>query len=117
MPTTEQFRALALAFPETTEEPHFDITSFRVAKKIFATMNAKENRCTLRLSEVDQSVFTAMAPGVVYKVPNKWGSYGWTNVDLPNVDPELLHDALTTAYCTVAPKRLAVLFTGDDEHA
>ncbi len=109
------FRVLALSFPETVELPHFDITSFRVGKKIFATMNAKENRATLRFSEIDQSVFTAMAPGVIQAVPNKWAKYGWTNVDLAAVDPELLKDALITAYCEVAPKRLSDPFTGADE--
>jgi len=113
--TLSEFRALALSFPETVEQPHFDITSFRVAKKIFATMNAKENRATLRFSEIDQSVFTAMAPGVIQPVPNKWAKYGWTNVDLAAVDPELLKDALITAYCEVAPKRLSDPFTGADE--
>jgi hypothetical protein len=111
----EEFRALALSFPETTELPHFDITSFRVGKKIFATMNTKENRATLRFSEIDQSVFTAMAPGVIRAVPNKWGKYGWTNVDLAAVDTELLRDALTTAYCEVAPPRLSRHFTDGDE--
>ena len=88
--TLDDSCALSLSFPETVELPHFDITSFRVAKKIFATMNTKENRATLRFSEIDQSVFTAMAPGVIQAIPNKWGKCGWTNVDLANVDPELL---------------------------
>jgi len=33
--TTEAFRKLALGYPETTEEPHFEKTSFRVRKKDF----------------------------------------------------------------------------------
>lgn len=32
-----QARRLALALPETAEAPHFDHTSFRAKKKIFAT--------------------------------------------------------------------------------
>lgn len=35
--TLEEVRILALALPETTEQPHFDYTSFRVKGKIFAT--------------------------------------------------------------------------------
>jgi len=37
-------RELALSFPEATEAAHFEKPSFRVAKKIFATLNLKENR-------------------------------------------------------------------------
>lgn len=76
------------------KQSHSDITLFRVGKKIFATKNARGNRATLRFSEIDQSVFTAMAPGIIQAVPNKWAKYGWTNVDLAAVDPELLNDGL-----------------------
>ena len=33
----DAIRQLALALPEAHEEPHFDLTSFRVGSKIFAT--------------------------------------------------------------------------------
>jgi hypothetical protein len=38
-------------------------------------------------------------------VPNKWGKQGWTFIDLNSVDEALFVDALTTAYCEVAPKK------------
>ena len=37
MVTIDIFRKLALSFPEATEGPHFEKTSFRGKKKIFAT--------------------------------------------------------------------------------
>ena len=43
MITTDTVRQLALSFEETVELPHFDRASFRVNKKIFATMAEKEN--------------------------------------------------------------------------
>ena len=36
--TPKAFQKLALSFDEAHEEPHFERTSFRVGKKIFATM-------------------------------------------------------------------------------
>ena len=42
MVSIETFRKIALSFPEATQEPHLEITSFRVNKKIFATLNVKE---------------------------------------------------------------------------
>ncbi|MCB9235079.1 MAG: MmcQ/YjbR family DNA-binding protein [Bacteroidia bacterium] len=107
MITPERFREIALSFPETTEEPHFEKPSFRVKKKIFATISTKEQRATLKLSLIDQDVFSARDKSIIYPVPNKWGKQGWTHVDLSRVDPEMLEDALTMAWCEVAPKRLA----------
>lgn len=107
MVTHEIFRKLALTFPETAEEPHHEKTSFRVKKKIFATYDQVNNRACIKLSEIDQDVFTRTGKGAIYPVPNKWGKQGWTFVELKNVHKEVFTDALTTAYCTVAPQKLA----------
>ncbi|GHB72817.1 MmcQ/YjbR family DNA-binding protein [Persicitalea jodogahamensis] len=113
MPTSDTLRQLALAFPETSEQPHFDKTSFRVGKKIFATLNVKFNRATLKLSGKDQDLFCLYDPTVMYPVPNKWGKQGWTQIDLGKVPDEMLKDALRAAYCEVAPRRLAKLAERD----
>jgi predicted DNA-binding protein (MmcQ/YjbR family) len=97
--------ALALSFPEATEEAHFEKTSFRVKKKIFATYDAATHRACIKLSEIDQDVFSLAAKGSIFKVPNKWGKQGWTYIDLKSVDAALFVEALTTAYCEVAPKK------------
>ena len=100
-------REFALSLPETTEEPHFEKTSFRVKKKIFATYDNKNNRVCLKFSEIDQNVFSSIDNSSIFPVPNKWGKQGWTFVQLDKVRKEVLIDALTTAYCEVAPKKLA----------
>lgn len=103
--TIDQLRTLAMSFPETTEEPHFEKTSFRVKKKIFATFDKNKNTLTIKLSEADQGVF--LSDAYIYPVPNKWGKQGWTIVELNQVHPDLLKDVVITAYCEVAPKQLA----------
>lgn len=110
MVTIDQFRQLAMSFPEAEEVPHFEIPSFLVKKKIFATLNMKENRCCVRFNEVDQNVFCSFDSSVIYPVPNKWGKQGWTLINLGKIRKEMLVDALTTAYCTVAPPKLAQQF-------
>lgn len=107
MVTNATFRKLALSFPETLELPHFDKASFRVAKKIFATLSEKEKRASLKLSENDQSVFAAYDKAAIYAVPNKWGKQGWTIVELARIKKEMLVNILTAAYCAVAPARLS----------
>jgi hypothetical protein len=101
------FRTLALAFEEATEQPHFEKPSFRVAKKIFATLDLPARRAVLKLSAIDQSVFCTFDAAIIYPVSGAWGKSGWTVVELKSIRQELLRDALTCAYCTVAPQRLA----------
>lgn len=107
MVTIATFRKLALSFPEAVELPHFENASFRIGKKIFATLSEKNKKACLKLSEINQSVFSSFDKTIIYPVPNKWGKQGWTFIELSKVKKELLKDALTTAYCEVAPKRLS----------
>ena len=110
------FRKLALSFPEVTEEPHFEKTSFRVKKKIFATYDDIKKRACIKLSEIDQDVFSSADKTIIFPVDNKWGKQGWTLIEMNKVHKDLFIDALTNAYCEVAPKKLADLIkTNDNE--
>lgn len=101
MISSKIFRSLALSFRNTEEMPHFEKTSFRVKKKIFATLDEKNKKAVVRLSAVDQSAFCAFDPTVIAPVPRGWGKQGWTIIDLTLVKKTTLKDALTTAYHTV----------------
>jgi predicted DNA-binding protein (MmcQ/YjbR family) len=110
MVTLERLRELSLSYPETTEEPHFEKTSFRVKKKIFATYLASTNTASLKLSQIDQDVFSNWDKAAIHPVPNKWEKQGWTVFDLDKVPETLFADALACAYCEVAPKSLAIQY-------
>jgi hypothetical protein len=107
MVTIETFRTLALSFPEAIELPHFDRASFRINKKIFATLLEKNHLAMLPLSLIDQSVFCAFDSAIVYPVPGGWGKKGATFFELKKLNKAMLKDAMTLAYCRVAPKKLA----------
>ena len=99
--TTKEFRKLALSFPETEENPHFERAAFKVTKKrIFASLHEPSATVNLKLSVTDQSVFSAYQKdkNAVYPVPNKWGLQGWTTFELKKVPKELMLDALDCAY-------------------
>jgi hypothetical protein len=100
------FRQLALSFPETVEQPHFEITSFRVNKKVFATLDETKQLVCVGLSPVQQSVFCAYDKTIIYPVPNKWGAKGATYIELKKVSKSMLKDALTQSYCKAAPQKL-----------
>lgn len=116
MVSIDTFRKLALSFPEATEEPHFEKTSFRVKKKIFATYDAVNKRACIKLSEIDQSVFSLVDIAVIYPVDNKWGKQGWTLIEMNKVKKSLFVDALTTAYCEVAPDKLSALVRSNSKN-
>lgn len=107
MVTIDNLRKLALSFPETTEEAHFEKTSFRVRGKIFATYDAENKLACIKLSEIDQDVFSAVDRTIIYPVDNKWGKNGWTILVMPKIRKNLFTDAVKAAYCLVAPKSLA----------
>ena len=111
MVSIETFSQLALSFEQVTEEPHFQKTSFRIKKKIFATLDTKAQKAVLKLSEIDQSVFCAFDKAVIYPVSGSWGRQGWTVIELKKVKKTMLRDALTCAYRSVAPKQLSKKYT------
>jgi hypothetical protein len=106
-PDLATIRKLAMTFPEVSEEPHFEKPSFRIRKKIFVTIDLKNNRACVKLSITEQDLFSLFDKTVVYPVPNKWGQQGWTFIELNRVPLPVFNDLLLAAYCTVAPAKLA----------
>src|SRR5436190_20314915 len=100
-------RMLALSFPETDEVPHFDRRAFRVKKKIFITLQEKDNVACFMFRPEHQSVFCAFDKSIFYAVPGGWGLKGSTYVNLKKVSKSMFKDAVTVAYCTKAPSKLA----------
>jgi hypothetical protein len=70
-------------------------------------MAPEKAEAVLKLTPHDQAVFCGQGDGAVYPVKGKWGEQGWTAIALEQAAPALVKDALTCAYCTVAPKKLA----------
>lgn len=107
MTTEAKIRALALGLPEAVEAPHFEITSFRIRKKIFATLGERKQPLVLKLRPDQQAMLVETQPKIFAPVPGHWGHAGWTGVAIGAADVETLRHALTLAYCNVAPKKLA----------
>ena len=101
------FRIMVLLFPETVEQPHFEKTSFRIRKKIFATLDEKTQIVVLKLSLIDQSVFCDIDKSMIFPAEGGWGKHGWTKVALKKINRSVLKDVLTTSYCLVAPPKLS----------
>jgi len=106
--TAQSFRKLALSLPEAHEEPHFERRSFRVGKKIFATLVPDGSEAMVRiyprkrvydlLSEHSDTFFD-------------YGSWTWRNgalgVRLQRAKGTLIRELVVEAWRSVAPKRTA----------
>jgi hypothetical protein len=104
--TPKAFRKLALSLPDAHEEPHFERTSFRVAKKIFATMTADGEQAMVRVSPPDK-VFALLDtyPDVFFSHGTWTTKNGSLGVRLANADTSLIEELLTESWGHVAPKR------------
>jgi hypothetical protein len=107
MATVSSFRKMALSFPEVEEKPHFDRASFRIRKKIFATLLEKDKLAMVKLNLVDQSVYCSIDQSMIYPVPGGWGKTGATYVNLSKLPGDLMLELLTKAYLGIAPKNLS----------
>ena len=106
MVTVKEIEMWALAFQDTAKMPHFEKDSYRIKKKIFATVDKKKNRLVVKLSEIDQSVFGSYDTKVIYPVPGIWGKQGFTIIELKQIRKDLCREALRLSYENVLkPKK------------
>jgi len=98
-------RKLALALPESTEQPHHDMTSFRVRGKIFATMPPEGGRLHVFLAGPEVVPYCAEFPGVVEEL--WWGKrLSGCRVLLRHADRALVREMLAESWRRKAPKGL-----------
>ena len=102
---TDDFRELALALPEVTEESHMGQPDFRIRKKIFATLN-DATKATLRLNSEVQRSLMKISPDAYEPAAGKWGERGWTSVNLKQARKRDVKEALSFAWRQIAPKKL-----------
>ncbi len=103
----QTFRQIALSFPEAIEEPGSDSVTFTVRGKTFASYDSLHNRACLQFSDIAQDVYSSFDQDAIYPAPENGNTQGLTVFDLTHIGTHVLTDALTTAYCEVAPQELA----------
>lgn len=105
--TANDFRRMALSFLETAERAHMGHPDFRVAGKIFATLQyPDESWGMVKLTPEQQQEFVQAEPAVFVAVKGGWGRKGATSVHLKPAKKKIVRKALATAWCNAAPKRL-----------
>lgn len=100
-----QARAYALSLPETLEQPHFDLTSFRVRGKIFATAPPDDTELRVFVTEEERATALATHPDVCAKL--NWGAkVVGLKLALAKAPPALVQGLLRAAWQNKAPRAL-----------
>ena len=103
--TSDEFRDMALSFPETEERSHMDHPDFRAGGKIFATLGPDGDWGMVKLTAEQQAVITRTDPAFA-PANGAWGRQGSTIVTLADADEATVRQALSAAWRNTAPKKL-----------
>jgi hypothetical protein len=109
--TPNEFRRLALGFPETEERAHMEHPDFRVVGKIFATLGyPEEGWAMIKITPIEQEMLVKAQPKVFNPCAGSWGRRGCTNVHLKAAKKPTLRRALEAAWRLAAPQTLTRQF-------
>jgi len=107
--TVDEVRAFALSLPEATEEPHFDMASFRIRGKIFCTVPPGDDRIHVFVEEDEIRALAAADPSVFEEV--WWGrKLSGLRVHLAAAEPEQVQELLEDSWRRRAPKRVLAAY-------
>ena len=101
----QRAREFALSLPGASEEPHFDMSSFRVKGKIFATVPPGEEFLHVFVDEAEAETYVAEDPAAF--APLLWGQRArGLRVNLAAADDARLEELIEESWRRKAPKRL-----------
>jgi hypothetical protein len=108
---TPTVRRIALSLPGASEAPHHDMTSFRVAGKIFATMPQEAGRLRVFFDPDEVRAYCAEFPDALDEL--WWGTrLSGCTVSLRAVNVALLRELLVEAWRRRAPAKLRAELDG-----
>jgi hypothetical protein len=103
--TAEDFRNIALGFPETVEQAHMNHPDFRVRGKIFATLGYPDDgHGMVKLTPEQQHGFIKSEPDVFSASKGAWGLRGSTIVKLKPAKKTTVRTALAAAWGNISRK-------------
>ena len=109
MSDLETARRFALALPEATEEPHFEMSSFRVRGKIFATVPPDGEYLHVFVDEQEAAAAVAENPAAFEQL--RWGQrLRGLRIRLAASPAGQLQELIEESWRRKAPRRLVASF-------
>lgn len=105
----EDVRRFAMSLPETTEQPHFDMGSFRVRGKIFATHTPDGGHLHVFVDEHETHACVTEDPSAFEEL--WWGRrLSGVRVNLRRARAQRVRELLEESWRSRAPKRAVTAF-------
>jgi hypothetical protein len=104
MLTADTFRDIALSMQGAIERAHMGHPDFRANGRIFATLQADDQRGMVKLTPEEQREFMRMHPKMFVPASGAWGRQGCTMVQLDAADEATVRGAMILAWQHVAEK-------------
>ena len=105
MMNADEFREIALSFPEAEERSHMNHPDFRVGGKIFATLGPDLDWGMAKLTPEQQQVYLRTEQTSFKPAAGAWGEHGATIVTLAHADETAVRAALSAAWQNVAKNK------------
>lgn len=106
MPNADDVRRIALSLPDTTEKSAWNMPTFRVAGKMFATLPEDETSLAVRCPKEERDELVLAEPGKFW-IAGHEAQFAWVRARLGALDGEQeLRDILADSWRQAAPPRL-----------
>jgi hypothetical protein len=106
--TRDEFRQMALSYPEAVELAEPEGAVFRVGSKAFASLAPRDPRwAAVMLPPEDARLASAGEPELFAPQRSGWLRQGFTHINLAKCGEYTVRSALDAAWKHVAPRRLA----------
>ncbi|MER6461356.1 MmcQ/YjbR family DNA-binding protein [Streptomyces sp. NPDC001288] len=106
MPEAEDVRRIALSLPDTSEKTAWNMPTFRVAGKMFATLPEEETSIAVRCPKEERDELVLAEPGKFW-IAGHEAQFAWVRVRLAALEDEAeLRDILADSWRQAAPPRL-----------
>jgi hypothetical protein len=117
--TIDELRAFCLTLDGTHEKEtwgdadHAGDVTFRVRDKIYLITGQLGGGATIRTDKAQQADLLGSFPEAVTVAPYV-GRFGWVNVDLDALHPEIVRGIILSAWRRTAPKAVVAAYEGHD---
>jgi hypothetical protein len=106
MQDAEDVRRICLSFPDTVEKIAWNMPTFRVAGKMFATLPEEETSMAVRCPKTERDELVLAEPEKFWIADHEAG-FAWVRVRLAALeDADELNDILADSWRQAAPPRL-----------
>jgi len=105
MPDAEDVRRIALSLPDTTEKVAWNMPTFRVAGKMFATLPEDETSLAVRCPKEERDELVLAEPEKFW-IADHEAQFAWVRARLSALEEDELRDVLADSWRQAAPSRL-----------